>query len=206
MSRESEFLAFLIPTVVGVIVAIFSVRFSEWTLRRRVSELEVSLLLKRSEAELTQLELAFKNIGKHEIRDCRAELVELEDRLHPNLVLHQPLNWSDNVTGDFDRTLFPNQTGYIEIVGSRKRYSVTEFPNQVTHSAFVTSGTNEGAITIELSWHSGQMSRIILKYAWGPDPGTPMIQARVDSAADVSFKWRNRFNLHSVSLVESESA
>ena len=203
MSGESEFFAFLIPTVVGVIVAVFSVRFTEWTSRRRFSELEVSLSLMRSDPELTQLELKFKNIGKHEVRDCRAELVELDDRLHANLVLHQPLNWSSNVTGDFDRTLFPNQSGYIEIVGARKRYSETEFPNQITHSSFVTSGSNEGAITIELSWHSGQMSRIVLKYTWGPNPGTPLIEARVDSATDVSFTCRNRFNWRSVSLAES---
>jgi hypothetical protein len=200
MSRESEFLAFLIPTVVGVIVAIFSVRFSEWTLRRRFSELEVSLSVKRSEPELTLLELAFTNIGKHEIRDCRAELVGLEDRLHSKLVLHEPLNWSYNVTGDFDRTMFPNQTGYIEILGARKRYTISDFPNQITHSAFVDPGTNNGAVTIELSWHSGQMSRIILKYAWGPNPGTPMIEARIAAAADVSFKWRMRLNWHSVRI------
>lgn len=199
MSGESEFLAFLIPTVVGVIVAIFSVRFSEWTSRRRFSELEVSLSTKRSEQELSQLELAFKNVGKHEIRACRAEWVGFDDRVHSNLVMHVPLNWSDSVSGDFNRTLFPNQTGYIEISAARKRLSV-DFANQITYSGFVSSGRNEGSMTIELSWHSGQVSRIVMEYVWGPNAGTPIVEARIASATDTSFKWRNRFNWHSVLL------
>ena len=113
--------------------------------------------------------------------------------------MHVPLNWSDNVSGDFDRTLFPNQTGYIEISAARKRLPV-DFANQITYSAFVYSGRNNGSITIELSWHSGQVSRIVLEYVWGPIVGAPIVEARIASATDTSFVWRNRFNWHSVRL------
>jgi hypothetical protein len=99
-------------------------------------------------------------------------------------------------------TLFPNQTGYIEISAARKRLSV-DFANQITYSGFVSSGRNDGSMTIELSWHSGQVSRIMLEYVWGPNVGAPIVEARIASATDTSFRWRNRFNWHSVRLAAS---
>ena len=198
MSGNDEFAAFLIPTIVGVLIAIFSVRLSEWATRRRLSELEISFVL-LSASDHSTIELRFKNVGKHEVRDCFAEWVEFDDRVHEKIAMHRPLNWTDNVDGDFHRTLFPNQSAYIELTATSKVLS-KEFANQIIRSAQDVPDRKDGSVTIELSWHSGQMSRIEVVYLWSAGDADPLDDANIASAIDKSFQWRNRFKLHNVSI------
>ena len=198
MSGNDEFAAFLIPTIVGVLIAIFSVRLSEWTTRRRLSELEISFVL-LSASDHSTIELRFKNVGKHEVRDCFTEWVEFDDRVHEKIAMHRPLNWTDNVDGDFRRTIFPNQSAYIELTATSKVLS-KEFANQIIRSAQDVRDRKDGSVTIELSWHSGQMSRIEVVYFWSGGVADPLDNANIASAVDKSFQWRNRFKLHNVSI------
>lgn len=203
MSGNDEFAAFLIPTIVGVLIAIFSVRLSEWATRRRLSELEISFVL-LSASDHSTIELRFKNVGKHEVRDCFAEWVEFDDRVHEKIAMHRPLNWTDNVDGDFHRTLFPNQSAYIELTATSKVLS-KEFANQIIRSAQDVPDRKDGSVTIELSWHSGQMSRIEVVYFWSGGDADPLDDANIASAIDKSFQWRNRFKLHNVSIARSNN-
>ena len=77
IATQSDVPSIVIPTVVGVIVAIFTVWLTEWTIRRRFTILEVTIVLSNHQDQST-VELRFKNIGKNEARDCFAEWLQFD--------------------------------------------------------------------------------------------------------------------------------
>ena len=78
---------------------------------------------------------------------------------------HHPLNWSDKVTGDFVRTIFPHQTAYIQFTATAARLPVS-YSNQIikSESRYETPTRD---IDIEFSWHSGQVCRMQLPVTRG---------------------------------------
>jgi hypothetical protein len=197
-TSHSDLLTLLVPMAVGIVVAIFSVWLTEWTIRRRFSTLEVSIVL-LSNDELPTVELRFTNVEKNEVRDCFVEWMGFDDHDRERIVEHHPLNWADNVTGNFVRTIFPHQTAYIQFTGTSEQLS-PNFSNQIIKSQLPFTHGTPGSIDIEISWHSGQVSRMRLCYMWRTDTGSLIQDAWIDFASDRTFIWRNRFGRHNLTL------
>jgi hypothetical protein len=200
-SIQSEVPSIVIPMVVGVAVAIFSVWLTEWAIRRRFTNLEVSIVL-LSHYEHPTIELRFKNVGMNEARDCFAEWLQFDDRDSERILEHHPLNWSDNVTGNFVRTIFPHQTAYIQFTGTTVQLS-PDYSNQIIKSKLPFTYGTASVIDIEVSWHSGQVSRMQLCYLWNADGGSLLEDAWIDSAVDRTFIRRNKFGRHNLTLANN---
>lgn len=196
MSTQSEFLSFATPTVVGFLVAIFSVWLTEWKIRRRFTQLAVAVSL-HQEGVQSRIELAFENVGKHEARDCFVEWLDLDNQASETIIRHSLLNWTDNATGVFVRTIFPYQTAYLDFYGVRNVQSAT-LANQIVHTSRPWVANEKGFVDIEVSWHSGQMSRVKLGYQWGETAGPAVGDAWIESTSDRTLNWRNRIRRYNV--------
>ena len=197
---RSEVPSIVIPTVVGVAVAIFTVWLTEWTIRRRFTLVEVAIVLSGGQDHST-IELRFKNVGKYEARDCFAEWLQFDVQDNERILEHHSLNWSDNITGDFVRTIFRHQTAYIEFTATAARLP-PEYSNQIvkSESRYAIPSSD---IDIEFSWHSGQVTRMRLCYMWSTT-GQPILEnAWIESVVDRTFSMRKWFGRHNLRLANN---
>lgn len=179
-SASSDWTNFGLPVAAGVLVAVFSVVFSEYRQARRNSVLRFRpverhvqtvnvRLSNNTEREVEQYvwRLPAVNTGSRPARSVTTELKEIKEAggLRAGVVA-APLNWMHNPPGIFTREIFRRQVAYLDVCQWTRYYE----PRPVLSNSPVMSmpmsnalPEDQAILRIEFYQESGQRADVIVK-------------------------------------------
>jgi hypothetical protein len=170
---------FLLPCVVGIVVAVFAVAYSEYREARRFSKLRVKQTTIRNlqiqGVTSRALVLPFANVSVHPAYELNAEITRISPLgTLPLEFTPIPLQWLYPGASPFERNVFRDQIAYLDIFHFRPPKQAT--PIFAVDVGMTTADLNSMVASsfemkIDLYQRSGQRTQVFVECRWNTQTG-----------------------------------